>query len=237
MAIMASLLMIACYGLALYFWWDQQKPIFALALVSGHVGSLASPLWPMLYDFSYNTELDVVLNIFGEPLPTLLFIGSAWFYTLPALGVLYLYYRRWWYPGYLAGLITYGVSLVYYTIWESIGLRMDVWDYPSDSLLPLGISDALVSTLMSALISLSLLYVLLMIRRFSLISMAFVLVPASLFTSLFIRGLLGAPLWITRSIGDAQNWVVVLGVVSTLALLVWAIHIVIWGVSQIESEP
>jgi hypothetical protein len=95
---------------------------------------------------------------------------------------------------------------------------------------------------MAALISLILLYVLLLVRRFAWLSMLLTLLPATLLASLLVRGLLGGPLWVSLIINDlqewvvAQDWVVQIGVVGTLALLIWAIHIVARSLSQIEWD-
>lgn len=223
------------YGLAIFLWWDEETPIYLLALLSGHIGVLFSPLWPLLYDFTYRSDLIAIFSLLGHPLPATLFIAAAWYYSLPALIVLYLYSAHWWFSGYFTGIITYGVFLFYHTIFESIGLRSNFWLYTSTTPLPLGLSSALISTLMSALISLVLLYLLLLIHRSVWGNLAIVLLPATLGSNLFVRGLLGAPFWITLKLG-VQDWMVSIGALSTLILLAWAIHIVAWGMSRIDPE-
>jgi hypothetical protein len=242
MGFVVVLLTIVCYGLALFLWWSQQKPVFFLALLAGHVGALASPFWPLLYATSYRADMSVFLHMMDQPLPWLLFVASAWFYTLPALLVLYLYILQWWVAGYFTGLVTYGVFLFYHTVLESIGLRVGLWSYTNAIALPLGVSNALVSTLMAALISLIFLYVLLLTRRFSLISMLLVLVPSVLLITVLVRGVLGAPLWVALTLQDwqerlaSQDWVVTLGALGTIVLLAWAVHIVARGLSRVEWD-
>lgn len=235
MEVVVFLITVFYYGLALFLWWDEQTPMYLIALVSGHIGALASLLWPVLYDVSYRSDFGALFTVLGQPLLGILFVGSAWFYTLPALVVLYLYAAHWWFSGYLTGLITYGVFLFYHTIFESIGLRSSVWVYTNPVPLPLGLSQALISTLMAALISLMVLYLLLLTYRSSFVSMLLALVPATLGSNLLVRGLLGAPFWLTLKLG-VQDWMVSIGALSTLVLLAWAVHIVAWGMSRIERE-
>lgn len=235
MEAIAVLMALVWYGLAIYLWWNQQRPIFFVALVAGHFSSLTAPLWSLLYPAIYRPNLETLFTLFGQPVPTAQFMAAAWFYPLPALLVLYLYSIHWWFAGYLTALLTYAAFLFYHTILESIGLRMGLWSYSGAAALPLGISHALLSTLMSALISLAFLYVLLLARRSSLPGLLLALLPAPLLLNLLVRGLLGAPLWISQRLDD-PSWIVTIGTVSTLGLLIWAIHIVARGLSRIEWE-
>jgi hypothetical protein len=61
------------------------------------------------------------------------------------------------------------------------------------------------------------------------------LLPALLLLTLLVRGLLGAPLWVAQLI-DEPTWIVTIGMLSTLGLLLWAIHIVARGLSRIEWD-
>jgi hypothetical protein len=235
MVVAVTLLALVCYGLAIFLWWNQNRPIFVFVLISGHIAALASPFWPIIYSFSYQADMTPLFSVLGRPVPTMIFFASAWFYTLPVLVVLYLYFMHWWRPGYLTALITFGGFLFYHTVMESLGLRLDLWSYASTITLPFGLSNALISALVAALISLLLLYGTLLARRLPWMSMFVVLLPATLLSSVLVRGLLGAPLWISL-VMDVQDWMLTIGVISTLALLAWGIHIVAWGLSKIEWE-
>jgi hypothetical protein len=232
---LAVLVALACYGLAIYLWWSQKRPVFFVALLGGHLSALAAPLWSLLYDATYPANLETLFSVFDQPISTAQFMAAAWFYPLPALLVIYLYYIHWWFAGYFTALLTYAAFLFYHTILESIGLRLGLWSYSGAAALPLGISHALLSTIMAALISLALLYVLLLAHRSSLPGMLLVLLPAPLLLNLLVRGLLGAPLWVAQWITDPA-WIITIGTLSTLGLLVWAIHIVARGLSLIEKE-
>jgi hypothetical protein len=235
MEAIAVLVALVWYGLAIYLWWSQQQPVFFVALIAGHFSSLTGPLWSLLYPAIYRPNLETLFTLFGQPIPTAQFVAAAWFYPLPALLVLYLYSIHWWFAGYFTALLTYAAFLFYHTILESIGLRMGLWSYSGAVELPLGISHALLSTLMAALISLAFLYVLLLARRSSLPGLLLALLPAPLLLNLLVRGLLGAPLWISQRL-DEPSWIITIGTLSTLGLLVWAIHIVARGLSRIEWE-
>lgn len=234
MDVLVTLLAIALYGLAGFLWWYQQSPVYFLALLSGQIGALVSPLWGVLYNEAYHPNLAVLATLGGQPLYTLVFFGSSWFYSLPVLVVFFLYRSRWWFPGYFTALITYGVFVFYHTVLESIGIRAQLWRYPTDAL-PFGLSSALLSTLMAALVSLGLLYVILTIRRYSWLSMLLFLLPATLLVSLLVRGLIGAPLWIVLSL-SSQDWAISIGALILLGLLALGIHVFADGVGKLDLE-
>ena len=233
MDFLAILLTLLCYGLAGYLWWQYKTPMYLVILLSGHLAALASPLWSLLYGVVYRSDLAIMTMLFNRPVFRTLFIASAWFYTLPALLVFYLYQTRWWFPGYITGLLTFAAFMLYHMLIEALGLRANIWSYSSAASLPL-VSSPFLSTLMAALISLALLYVLLVTYRYALPSMLVTLLPATLAISLLIHGLLGAPLWIALLL-QAQSWTISVGMISTLALLAWATHILTQGLTQADQ--
>lgn len=234
MAFLAALLLIICYALAAYLGWLERTPLYLFAILAGHLSSLASPLWRLLYNVSYNLDLDTVQTLLGQSVPLPVVLGAGWYYPLPALVVFYLYTARWWFPGALSGLLTYLVFLLYYLLIEALGLRTNVWDYRSD-VLPLGLSAPLLAALMAGLVAYGLLYTLLAVQRMSWSSMLLSLLPAPLALSLLVNGLLGAPLWLALLL-DAQPWMVLVGLLSALGLLVWAVQIVTGGIQRLGSE-
>src|SRR4051794_21223690 len=96
------LLTLVCYGLALYLWWQEKTPHYFVALVGGHLSALLSPLWAVVYGVIYDPSLEVLREVFGQPLYKVVVQAGAWYYPLPALLVLFLYQRRWWFPGYVS---------------------------------------------------------------------------------------------------------------------------------------
>ena len=231
-----SLLTVLCTGAALYLCWHQRTPIYLLTLVSGAIGSVVSPLWPLLYGSSYASSMTVFYTLFGFTLYQPVIIAASWFYPLPALVVLYLYRLRWWFPGYFPAILTYLGFLLYHVVIEVVGLNLNIWNYHDFyRVLPLGIAHWFLSALMAALISLPLLYILLLTLRQSWDSMVIVVLPALLLLTLLVRGLLGAPVWISL-LFRSQSWAASIGMLSTLALLAWAMHIVAWGMSRVHRE-
>lgn len=233
MDVLVGFLTLICYGLAVYLWWRYRTPVYLIALLSGHLAALASPLWSVLYGVVYRPDLAVFTTLLEQPLPRMLVVAAAWFYPLPALLVHFLYLSRWWFPGYLSGLLTFGAFLLYHLIMEMLGLRANIWSYTATDL-PFGFPTTLLSAVMGALVSLALLYVLLATYRYAWTSMALVLLPATLALSLLIHGLLGAPLWVALLL-DAERWAASIGMLSTLALLAWAIHIVTNGLRRVDQ--
>lgn len=229
------LLTMVCYGAGVFLWWYWKSPVFVFALLAGHLSALVSPLWPVLYGFTYTADLPMLSMTSGIKLVEPILVASAWFYTLPALVVLALYLLRIWTTGYFMALIAFTAFVTYHLLIEVMGLNRRIWVYNTVETLPLGIANWMLSTIMAALISLSLLYILLLIFRFSWITMFLLLLPAPLLFVLVIRGLLGAPLWISLLL-NVQSWAASIGIVCTIALLVWAVHIVALGISRVDQE-
>ncbi len=228
------LLTIGAYGLAAYLWWAERTPNYLVALLAGHLGSLPSPLWQHLYNFSYNSRFQpVLLTLADNPLPQIIFI-AAWTMMIPPLLVFWIYRHRWWFPGYLTGLVTYVLFVIYHFLVESIGARAGWWTYEQPVPLPLGISVTLLSALMNALVSLGLLSLLILTRRYAWLSLLLLLLPMPLLLNLFVNGLLGAPLYTVLLLGmSAGGWAGVIGLLGTLGLVLWAAHIV---ASSIEGQ-
>lgn len=166
MELAATLLLIVCYGAAGYLAWAQRTPLYLLALISGHLGALISPLWRVLYGVSYSLDLPTVQTLLGQPVPWPVILGSGWYYTLPALVVFFLFSTRWWFPGAITGVLTYMTFLLYHLLIEAVGLRSRAWSYGEISL-PLGFSAPLLAALMASLISYGVLYALLAAHRFA----------------------------------------------------------------------
>jgi hypothetical protein len=234
MTVAAVILLAVCYGLALYLTWAQRTPIYLLALASGHLSAVASPLWQLLYDVRYDNALAEVRSLIGQPIPLPVLLAAGWFYPLPALLVFFLYRVRWWFPGTLTGLLTYLVFLLYHLLIEALGVRSGTWAY-NGTALPFEMPPLLLSAIMAALISLGLLYVLISTWRYAGLSMLLAVLPATLLFSLLIHGLLGAPLWVALLL-DAQPWATAVGLLSSLALLGWAIQIMTYGFSRLERN-
>ncbi|HEU4325081.1 MAG TPA: hypothetical protein VFS21_18215 [Roseiflexaceae bacterium] len=228
------LLTIGAYGLAAYLWWVERTPNYLVALLAGHLGSLPSPLWQHLYNFSYNSRFQpVLLTLADNPLPQIIFI-AAWTMMIPPLLVFWIYRHRWWFPGYLTGLVTYVLFVIYHFLVESIGARAGWWAYEQPVPLPLGISVTLLSALMNALVSLGLLSLLILTRRYAWLSLLLLLLPMPLLLNLFVNGLLGAPLYTVLLLGmSGQGWAGIIGLLGTLGLVLWAAHIV---ASSIEGQ-
>jgi hypothetical protein len=228
----AVLLLIICYGAAGFLAWRQRTPIFLLAIVAGHLGALASPLWRLLYGANSGMSLGAAQVALTQGAPTQIILAAGWHYTLPAALVLYLYMIRWWFPGIITGILTYMVFLLYHMLIELVGLRANLWSY-REIALPLGLPSPLLASIMAGLVTYAFLYVLLSTYRYAWPSMSLAVIPAVLLLSLLIHGLLGAPLWIALAL-SGPSLAVSLGALSALALLLWAIQIITGGLRHVE---
>lgn len=101
--------------------------------------------------------------------------------------------------------------------------------------MPPGISPAFLSVLMGALISLTLLYVVMTVRRYSWQSLFVFIVPAPLLLAILVRGVIGAPYWIVQAI-DVEPWTQLIGSLSTLVLTLVGVHIFADALGKAEVE-
>ncbi|HWQ14665.1 MAG TPA: hypothetical protein VNL77_17845 [Roseiflexaceae bacterium] len=228
------LLTLGAYGLASYLAWQERAPAYVVALAGGHLASLASPLWQALYGFSYDRDLAPLYAwqrsteiVYALPRPVFL---AAWTLVLPALVIFFLYRRRWWYTGYLTGLLTLALFVLYHLLVETVGVRAGWWSYTSAAPLPLGVSPVTLAAIMNGLVSLGVLAALLLTRHYTLGSQLLFLLPVPLALAFVVHGLLGAPLY-TVLLLRAQSWAGVIGMAGTLGLLAWGAHIVASGMA------
>lgn len=233
MTVLVTLLLLVCYGLAAYLGWLQRTPIYAIAIVAGHIAALASPLWASVYGVSYSPGFGMFETLLGQPVPAPVALGLGWYYSLPALIVFYLYTARWWFPGGVTGLLTLLVFFLYHLLLETVGLRLRAWSYAGEPL-PLSFSKPLLAAFMSSLVSYGLLYALLAVYRSSWQSLLVAILPAPLLLSLLVHGLLGAPLWASLALAG-EPWAVLVGLLSTLMLLAWAAQIFTGGIRRLAT--
>jgi hypothetical protein len=218
------LLTAGAYGLAIYVGRRDRVPNYLIALLAGHLGALLSPLWQILYGFSYDPRLPALYTLFGHPLPRVNFL-AAWTMMLPPLLIFYLYRHRWWFSGYTTGVLTVVLFVLYHLLVEQIGLRAGWWRYTTPLVLPFDLPVPVLAGLMNGLVSLGLLSVLLLTRHYAWTSLLLFLLPVPLVLTLLVHGLLGAPLYAALLL-RAQSWAGVIGMLGTLGLLVWGAHIV-----------
>lgn len=247
------LLTLSAYGVAIFLWWREHSPNYLIAIMAGHIGALLSPVWQSLYGFSYSNQAAPLYTLLGHPLPRITFIG-AWTMMLPALLIFFLFRHRWWFSGYITCIMTFVLFVLYHLLIEMLGIRQGWWCYTgqvtlpfglpllpqtpvsaaalcSDPLLPFGLPVTFLAALMNGLISLGLLSVLLLTHRYAWTSLLLLLLPMPLLLSLFVHGLLGAPLYAALLLGS-QSWAGAIGMLGTLGLLIWGAHIVAGSLNQ-----
>ena len=246
------LLTLSVYGMACYLWWRERSPNYLIALLAGHLGSLLSPLWQALYGFIYTLRSPALYTLLGHPLPRTVFLG-AWTIMLPSLAIFYLFRHRWWFSGYTTSLMTFVLFVLYHLMVEMLGIRSGWWCYTgqsalpfglplvplaqasggcADPLLPFGLPVAFLAALMNGLVSLGALSALLLTHRYAWTSLVLILLPIPLLLSLFVHGLLGAPLYAALLLGAQSSWAGAIGLLGTLGLLVWGAHIVAGSLTQ-----
>ncbi len=236
MEVAVILLTLCAYGLAVYLWVREHAPNYLVAMLGAQLATLLSPFWQALYGFSYDSRLPTLYRLAIDErlqsltqlqeygLPRAVFLG-AWVGIVPALLVFYLFRHRWWFPGYVTSLLTFCLFIVYHLLIEIIAQRQGLLSYIGPARSPLGVPPLLLSALMNGLVSLGVLAALLLTRRYSIVSLLWIVLPIPLALALLVYGLLGAPLY-TALILQAQSWAGAIGLVGTLLLLLSGAHIV-----------
>jgi hypothetical protein len=245
------ILTLAIYGLAIYLIWAERSYNYLIALISGNLLSLLSPLWQSLYGFSYSNDFATWFTFLGNPLPSIIFT-VAWTVVLPPLIIFYLYRHNWWISNYTTAMITFVAFVLYFQLLEMIGVRAGWWCYSGTTALPFivsstptaisntcfgptlafGLPVTLLSAIMNGLIALGTLSALILTSRYAWTSLLVIVLPIPLLLSLFVNGLLGAPLYSALLLQAQASWAGALGMLGTLGLLIWAAHIVASALNQ-----
>ncbi len=223
---------IGAFGVAGVLAWRDRHLHYLIALASGQIATLLSPLWQRLYGFSYDPSFSPLFRVLDHSLPTAIFL-AGWTLMLPPLMIFFLYQRRWWVSGYFTGALTFVLFTLYHILIETIGVRAGWWQYADGGALPFDISVNVLAGLMNGLVSLGGLAALLITRHYAWPMLLAVMLPMPLLMSALVHGLLGAPLY-TVLLLRAQSWAAAIGMVGTLGLLLWGAHII---ASELGRRP
>lgn len=224
------ILTVGVYGLAVYQGLRERTALYVVALLAGQIGTIGSPLWQLLYRFSYAPDLAPALEMFGNPLPRAILLGG-WLSVFPALLAVVLSRRRAWFTSYAAALLLFAAFLIYFILIETLGTRTRWWSY-SGATLSLDISTTLLAAIMHSLVTLGMLAALQVTRHYTIGSLLLFLLPVPLLLGSVVHGLLGAPIFTVLLLRTympglvTESWADTIGVVGTLVLLGWAIHLV-----------
>ncbi len=223
------LITIILYGAALYLWVRQRSYRYTVVLAGGHLMALLEPLWQRLYYYSY-TPSSSDLTLMGKAVPLYIVLSMSWLFALPALALFFAQRQRWWPRHYLAGLAAFVSLVLYHVIIQGLARLTDLWKYTLDA--PHWGSNALLYqlflALMGALVSMIIVYALVATRYYAAEIAVPVLIGSMFVAPLLVYGILGAPFWLPRLI-EPSTWILRGGVVVTLGLIAWVVHLACWG--------
>ncbi len=224
------ILTVGIFGLAVFQGIRERTTLYVVALLAGQLSTLPSPLWQLLYRFQYQPTLVPALAFFEHTLPRAVLL-AGWTIVFPPLLTIALSRRRAWFTSYLAAVLLFTIFLVYHIAVEAIGTRTGWWQY-SAALLSLNLSSTILAALMNAIVSLGILAALQVTRHYTFASLILFLLPVPLLLRVLVHGLLGAPVFtglLLRTYMPSlvtESWADLIGVLGTLAMLGWAIHLV-----------
>lgn len=218
-------------GLAVFLGLRERTFIYLVALAAGSFATVATPLWQLLYRFSYHPQYPALLEFLEQPLPSIVAL-AGWTTMIPPLLVFYLARQRWWFGSYVTLVLTYILFVLYHLLIESIGTRAGWWSYGPLPALPFGLQPMLVAALMNGLTGLGILAILLLARHYALASLLVFVLPAPLILNVLVHGMLGAPLYTVIQLNAETGWTGALGLGGTLILTLWGVHILASTVTE-----
>ncbi len=224
--ILATILaIIACvlFGMA------TKTQVFVLVALAAMISGAGSALWHWLYGIVYaNTLLEFV----GDQVPLVAFLGG-WVMVFPALLIFATLRRRF---GEISYIQSWGIAIsvfVFFWMIEGIGVQVGMWSYDNEISalgVPMNILLALLHTL-NAMILLRMLF------EYWRVSFAVTLQLPLIWLGLQILtyGIIGSPYY-AMSFLTGSSVMTGFGLLSTMVLVGWGLHIVMQGLSSLQSN-
>jgi hypothetical protein len=214
---------------AIFAGLSAQSPLFIFVVVASMVGGVLSPLWHLLYGIVYNPGLYFLV---GDTLPLAAILGG-WLMVLPSLIIFATMRRMFVQMGYLGTWGIVGVFVAYFWIFESLGVYWQIWSYDNE-ITAIGVPTSLLMALLHTLFAVVLLRVLYEYWRVSATS-TLPVIPIVLGLQALCYGIIGAPFY-AMSMLTGTSVLTALGLLCTIAVVAWGIHITITTLLSIQPN-
>ncbi len=226
------------YGLAALLFYREGTLRYFLMLLAGHIAMLMTPLWERLYQLEIAEGPGV--SLFGlASVSWTLVLGGGILLALPPL-VFYYGLRHHWWPSHYATLwAAYIIFALYFLMLERIFAdTVPLEGRTLERLAETPLAPAFVVTLLLAGVTLGMLYVLVSTRHYALQIALIPLLLSGVVSMLLFLGIFASPLWIVSLIGitDLPLWVTLGGVVVSLALVLWGVHLLASGLHAARDQ-
>ncbi len=221
-------LVFAAYAAAAYLYWVDRSLRPLLLLLAGSITALLEPLWGRLFGGSLDVPGNVIRfgTLFMVPFWTI--VGGGVLFALPPFVVVYGLRHHWWGRHYAAAWGFFLAFVLFFLIVVALEARSEIMLFAHPQLPRDGLVETLLHAVLLAGISYGLLYSFVSTRHYAL-QIAFVpLLFSGLAASLLFLGILCSPLWVARLL-DQPARIVLVGAAVSVALLLWAIHLLASG--------
>lgn len=221
--LLAAIVIILCVFAGL----SAQSPLFVCVAVTAMFTGLFSPLWHWLYGIVYASEL---VYLVGHSLPLVAFLGG-WVMVLPAIMIFATLRRRIVDIGYLGMWgVAGGVFLFFWSI-EGLGAQFGVWSYDNE-VTALGVPITLFLALLHTLCVMIVLRMMFEYWRVS-VGTTLQIIPVIFGLQIFCYAVIGSPFY-AMSLLTGASGLTAFGLICSILLVLWGIHIAITSLLQIQ---
>lgn len=224
--ILATILALAACVL---FGMATKTHVFTLVALTAIVGGAGSALWHWLYGVVY---ADNLLNFIGDQIPLIALLGG-WVMVFPTLLIFATLRRRF---GQISYIQAWGITLIvfiFFWMMEGIGVQVGMWSYDNETS-ALGIPMSMLLALLHTLNAMILLRMLFEYWRVSLTTtMQLPLIWLGL--QVLTYGIIGSPYY-AMSFLTGSSMMTSFGLLSTMLLVGWGLHIVMQGLAMLQNN-
>jgi len=224
--ILATILALAA---CVVFGMATKTQVFILVALTAMVGGAGSVLWHWLYGIVYAERL---MSFIGDYIPLVALFGG-WVMVFPALLIFATLRRRFGQISYAQSwLITIVVFLFFWMV-EGIGVSIGLWSYDNEISaigVPIGMLLALLHTL-NAMILLRMLFEYWRVTFVTTLQLPLIWLGIQVLT----YGIIGAPYYV-MSFLTGSSIMTAFGLISTIVLVGWGLHIVMQGLASLHNN-
>ena len=206
---------------------SARSPLFVYVAITAMVSGLFSPLWHWLYGIVYASEL---VYIVGHTLPLVAFLGG-WVMVFPTILIFAILRRHLVEIGYVGiwGMIG-GIFLFFWGI-EGLGAQFGIWSYDNE-ITALGIPTTFFMALLHTLFAIILLRMMFEYWRVAVVT-TLQIIPILFGLQILCYAVIGAPYY-AMSMLTGDSGLTSFGMMSSVILALWGIHITITSLLHIQ---
>jgi hypothetical protein len=223
LATMLALAVCVVFGMA------TKTQVFILVALTAMVGGAVSVLWHWLYGVVYANTL---IGLIGNQVPLIAFFGG-WVMVFPSLLIFATLRRRFGQISYAQSWLIAVIVFLFFWMIEGMGSNIGLWSYDNQISalgIPMGVLLALLHTL-NAMILLRMLFEYWRVTFVTTLQLPLIWLGLQLLT----YGIIGAPYYV-MSFLTGSSVMTAFGLLSTIVLVGWGLHIVMQGLASLQNN-